>query len=266
MKVDIESKPLEPIPANLNVLKNPPKKLFYKGGALESLLQAEHKIAIVGTRKPNPYTKSFVAKLASNIAKLQGVVISGGAIGVDIIAHTHAFPRTIMFSPSSLDIYYPRSNKAMIEKMMQESAVISEYESPYMPHRFSFLERNRLVIALSDVVIIPQADKQSGSMQSARIAYEAYELNKPLFVLPHRLGESDGTQELLAKGKAQCIYDINAFLEKIFGVKLQENDEILEFCMKNPSFEEAYLKFGEKIYEYELEGKIVRESGSIRVV
>lgn len=263
VKVDIESKPLEPIPAHLNVLKNPPKKLFYKGGALESLLQAEHKIAIVGTRKPNPYTKSFVAKLASKIAELQGVVVSGGAIGVDIIAHTHAFPRTIMFSPSSLDIYYPRSNKAMIEKMMQECAVISEYESPYMPHRFSFLERNRLVIALSDVVIIPQADKQSGSMQSARIAYE---LNKPLFVLPHRLGESEGTQELLAKGKAQCIYDMNAFLEKIFGVKIQRSDEILEFCMKNPSFEEAYLKFGEKIYEYELEGKIVREAGSIRVV
>ena len=36
--------------------------------------------------------------------------------------------------------------------------------------------------------------------------------------------------------------------------------------MKNPSFEEAYLKFGEKFYEYELEGKIVRESGSIRVL
>lgn len=260
-QADIQS--LESIPLNLKALKNPPKKLFYKGVALDSLLQAQPKIAIVGTRKPNPYTKSFVAKLASNIAKLQGVVVSGGAIGVDIIAHTHAFPRTIMFSPSSLDIYYPRSNKAMIEKMMQESVVISEYESPYMPHRFSFLERNRLVIALSDVVIIPQADRQSGSMQSARIACE---LKKELFVLPHRLGESEGTQELLAKGKAQCIYDINAFLEKIFGVKLQENDEVLEFCMKNPSFEEAYLKFGEKIYEYELEGKIVRESGNIRVL
>lgn len=260
-QIDIKS--LESIPLSLMELKNPPTKLFYKGAALDTLLKAEHKIAIVGTRKPNPYTRSYVAKLASKIAQLQGVVVSGGAIGVDIIAHTHAFPRTIMFSPSSLDIYYPRSNKAMIEKMMQECAVISEYENSYIPHKFSFLERNRLVIALSDVVIIPQADRQSGSMQSARIACE---LKKPIFVLPHRLGESDGTQELLATNRAKCIYDMNAFLEGIFGVKIQRGDEILEFCMKNPSFEMAYLKFGEKIYEYELEGKIVRESGSIRVV
>ncbi|MCX2717119.1 DNA-processing protein DprA [Helicobacter sp. MIT 21-1697] len=259
--------PLENLPKAFEILTNPPQKLFYRGknAAISTLLECEHKIAIVGTRKPNPYTKSFVATLANKIAHNNGVVVSGGALGVDIIAHTHAYPRTIMFSPASLEILYPKSNADMISKMMQECLVLSEYEKEYMPHKYSFLERNRLVIALSDKVIIPQADKQSGSMQSARIALE---LGKPLFVLPHRVGESEGTNALLASGEAQAIYDVNAFIESIFGAQSiirDEDDEILRFCANNPSFEEAYERFGAKIYEYELEGKIIRESSFIRV-
>lgn len=256
---------LEALPPALRSLPKPPAKLFYRGERTkcESLLSATHKIAIVGTRKPNSYTKSFVATLASKIAQNNGVVISGGALGVDIIAHTHAYPRTIMFSPASLEILYPKSNADMIKKMMSESLVLSEYEQHYMPHKHSFLERNRLVIALSDYVVIPQADLRSGSMQSARLALE---FAKPLFVLPHRIGESEGTNTLLAEGKAQAIYNINTFIESIFGTKTCEDDEILAFCANNPSFEEAYKHFGAKLYEYELEGKITRESGSIRVL
>lgn len=258
----------EDLPKALHSLSKPPSKLFYRGDRerFNELLCAKPKIAIVGTRKPNPYTKSFVATLSAQIAKHNGVVVSGGALGVDIIAHTHAFPRTIMFSPASLEISYPKSNAKMIEKMMKEALVMSEYQKGYMPHRFSFLERNRLVVGLSDYVIIPQADLQSGSMQSARFALTTA---KPLFVLPHRIGESEGTNKLLAEGKAQAIYDISVFIESIFGDSYNEdigtNDEVLSFCAKNPRFEEAYARFGEILYEYELMGKLIRESGIIRL-
>lgn len=251
---------LHPIPSALNILANPPSALYYRGDV--SLLQAPQKIAIVGTRKPNPYTKSFVATLAQKIAQCGGVVVSGGALGVDITAHMHALPRTIMFSPSSLEFLYPRSNAAIITQMMSQSLVLSEYERNYMPHKFSFLERNRLVIAISDYIIIPQADLISGSMQSARIALE---LNKPLFVLPHRIGESEGTNSLLQRGVAQAIYHIDHFLESIFGKISQiKEDKFLAFCKQNPTFEEAYLQFGELVFEYEIEGKIVRENGRLR--
>ncbi len=192
-----------------------------------------------------------------------GNAASLGALGVDIIAHTYAFPRTIMFSPAGLDIIYPKSNAKMIKQMMEQALVMSEYDKGYMPHQYSFLDRNRLVIGLSDYVVIPQADMMSGSMQSARIAMK---LNKPLFVLPHRIGESEGTNHLLAQGKAQGIYNIDDFIESIFGASVSRcDDEVLLFCANNPSFEEAFARFGEKIYEYELEGKIMRESGTIRV-
>lgn len=257
---------------NLACLKKPPKHLFYKGNL--DLLDS-FKVAIVGTRAPNPYTKMLTSQLASKIAKY-AVVVSGGALGVDIIAHQGAFPRTIMISPSSLDILYPRENAKFIQKIAESALILSEYEQNYMPHRHSFLERNRLVVALSDIVILPQGDLKSGTNSSANYALN---FGKPIFTLPHRYNESTLTNALLAKGQAKAIYNIDDFLRENIPQNLQncedfaqdcanakgaESDEILEFCAKCPSFEEAFAKFGDKILEYEFEGLLVREGNAVR--
>lgn len=253
---------LIPTPNEFDLLKNPPKQVFAKGDL--NLLDAPKKIAIVGTRKPNPYTKLHTQALSSLIAKNGGVVISGGALGVDIIAHSGAFPRTIMIAPTDLNHIYPPSNKKIIEQIYSQALVLSEYENVALPRAYHFLQRNRLVVALSDCVIIPQADLSSGSMESARIAME---LNKPIFVLPHRLGESEGSNSLLAQGKAKAIYSPHEWIEEwLGGLFVPQSDEILTFCEKMPSFQEAYERFGEKIYEYELEGKIGRKNGVFYVL
>lgn len=255
---------------NFSHLKNPPKSLFYKGNL--DLLDS-FKVAIVGTRAPNPYTKMLTSELASKIAKY-AVVVSGGALGVDIIAHQGAFPRTIMISPSSLDIIYPRENAKFIQKIAESALILSEYERSYTPHRHSFLERNRLVVALSDIVILPQGDLKSGTNSSANYALN---LGKPIFTLPHRYNESTLTNALLAKGQAKAIYNIDDFVRENIAQNLQDcadfapnsaniaqSDEILAFCAKCPSFEEALAKFGDKILEYEFEGLLVREGNAVR--
>ncbi len=266
---------ITPIPQNLLALENPPKQLFYKGDL--SLLN-HFKIAVVGTRAPNPYTKSLTAQLVAKCAR-HAVIVSGGALGVDIIAHQHAFPRTIMISPSSLDIIYPKENQKIIQNIAQDALIISEYERGYMPQRHSFLERNRLVIALSDIVILPQGDLRSGTSSSARYALA---LKKPIFTLPHRYNESTLTNELLAKNQAKAIYSIDDFIAENLpkcgdsndssdssardsADSMESNDEILAFCAKSPSFEEAIAKFGNKILEYEFEGLLVRENNTVRV-
>ena len=118
-------------------------------------------------------------------------------------------------------------------------------------------------------MIIPQADLRSGSMQSAKYALS---LQKKVFVPPHHIGQSNGTQSLAKEGKAEVIWDIEEWMERYF-VKNRDSitqdslcqDEILEFCKKNPLFEEAFLRFGEILFEYELDGKITRNSGRIVV-
>lgn len=248
------------------------KNIFYCGNL--ELLQ-RRKITIVGSRNPNPYAQSFTQTLAQKLASKGAVVVSGGALGTDIIAHKNALPHTIMVSPASLDIIYPKTNAKIIEQIYKESLILSQFEPPYKPHAFSFLERNKLVVSLGECIVIAQADLNSGSMQSARYARDS---DKPIFVPPHHLGQSQGTQTLAKNGIAQVIWDIDEFVESLWisdknldeslakDSKLESpKDEILEFCKGNPLFEEAFLKFGAILFEYELEGKIHRCNGRIAI-
>ncbi|MDO7252390.1 DNA-processing protein DprA [Helicobacter cappadocius] len=262
MKSNFSFKPLDSMPEAFKKLKKTPKNIYYTGNI--KLLDAALKIAIVGTRRPSTYTKNFTLTIAKKISQNKAVVVSGGALGVDIVSQNAALPNTIMISPSSIDIIYPSANAAIINKIAEQGLILSEYEKEYMPRDYSFIERNRLVIALSDFVIIPEASMASGSMQSAKIAKD---LNKPIFVFPQRLDESSGTNYLLQNSLAQVIYDIDGFIKMIFGdnVNNTQNDEILLFCKNMPTFEEAYLQYGERVLEYELEGKLIRENGLLRV-
>ena len=110
------------------------------------------------------------------------------------------------------------------------------------------------MVALSQALVVAQADTRSGSMQSARMAKE---LGVPIFTLPQRLGESDGTNELVASGAANLINDFDEFALR-FGGKLApaQEDEVIKFCKNGASLDAALSKFGDKIYEYELEGKL----------
>ena len=255
---------LPKIPKALLELPNPPKQLFYKGNI--DLLKNK-KIAIVGTRSPNQYTKALMPLLVKHLSKY-ATIVSGGAIGVDKLAHIHSFPNTIMVSPSSLDIYYPLQNKKLIQDIENKALILSEYEKNYSPHRYSFLDRNRIVIALASMVILPQGDINSGTSYSANLALK---LKKPIFTIPHRLGESPLTNALLESKKAEAIYSIDNFINKYFSKQIENNelkdeakDEILEFCKNAPLFEDALLKFGDKILEYELMGLLIRESNYIK--
>lgn len=260
---------LQEIPRSLLQLKSPPKNLYFVGNIK---LLDNFKVAIVGTRRPNQYTKNITALLSQKISKY-ATIVSGGAIGVDCIAHTNSFPNTIMVSPSSLEIIYPKENIKLIKDMAKEALILSEYEKNYIPQKYSFLERNRIVIALSDIVILPQGDINSGTSSSAKIALE---LNKPIFTLPHRYKESQLTNMLIEEGKAKAIYDIDNFIknnlyikpeiESSNNVNLESkiNDEILEFCKNAPSFEVALSKFGSKLLEYEFLGLLVRENNIIK--
>lgn len=251
---------LDTLPKELESLNNI-QDIYYIG---DTELLNRRKFTIIGSRKPNSYAQALTKEIANKISKKGGVIVSGGALGTDIIAHISAMPNTIMISPSSLDIIYPLTNARTIKQMQQDSLILSQFKPTYIPHRFSFLERNKLVVSLGELVIIPYADIQSGSMQSARYAISN---NIPIYVFPHRMHESKGTTSLIKKGLANIIWDIDEFIRDIFGDLEQENsNEILEFCKTNPFFEEAFLKFGDIIFEYELEGKIIRKNGRIEVV
>ncbi|ARE80466.1 DNA-processing protein DprA [Campylobacter helveticus] len=243
-------------------LKDEPKKLYFKGNLK---LLSYPKVAIIGSRKMSIYTKNCVLDLATTLKNAGVCVVSGGALGVDINAALASLPLHIGIFANGLGQIYPRTNENIIKEIYAKGLALSENEDNYMPQGFDFLLRNRLIIALSDAVVVAQADLQSGSMQSARLSYE---MQKPLFVLPQRLEESRGTNLLLQDKKANLIADFKAFAAHFGSVKedVGEKDEFLQFCQKGVRVEEALEKFGEKVYEYELEGKIAIEGVFIRLL
>ncbi len=253
---------LATLPLSLTEVKPEVKTLFFKGDT--ALLEAK-KVAIVGSRRPTLYTKNSTFALAQALKNAGIVVVSGAAMGVDALAHKGAFPQTIAVMANSLDLQVPTVNKGLIASMSQEALVVSEYPETTHPTRYSFVQRNRIVVGLSDIVILAQADLNSGTMRSAEFALA---LGKPLYVLPHHLGESLGTQQLLQQNKAEAILDLDFFIKQITGVshKVESDDDLLAFCAGQPTYDEAVAKFQNRIFEYELMGKIEVIEGRVRVL
>ncbi|WP_292660059.1 DNA-processing protein DprA [Nitratifractor sp.] len=245
----------------LSHLKKLPEHFWYRGDP--TLLQRP-KVSIVGTRRPMRYTREYIRELADALARRGVAVVSGAAMGVDAMAHTGAGPsNTIAVVANGVDIRYPATNAPLIESIEQDGLVLSQFKPGSRAAAWSFVIRNEIVVALGEVLVIGEADENSGSMRSAEYALKQ---GKEIYVLPHRLGESAGTNRLLKEGLASPIYSIEAFAER-FGVvpsAEQERDEFFYFCQKHPTMDEAVLRFGDRVFEEELEGKIVVENGRIR--
>lgn len=254
-----DTKLMETLPSELSNLKMPCKQLYFRGDL--SLLK-KRKVAIVGARKAYPYTRAIVQSLAVALKERDVVVVSGAAMGIDATAHRSAFPNTIGVLANGLDIVYPKVNRHLIEEMEGSSLLLSEYTDGVQAKNYSFVHRNRLVVALSEVLVVAQADLESGSMRSVEYALE---MGKKIYVLPHRLGESEGTNTLLEQGKAILIHDIAHFADQFGSVQEMDEDAFLHFCKSMPTYDEALRFDSQKLFEYELSGKICVENGLILV-
>jgi len=246
----------------LESMKKYPKSLFFKG---DLSILSRPKVSIVGTRKPSSYTQQMTHILAKELAKRGVCVVSGGAMGVDAIAHKGASANnTIAVVATGLDIRYPAVNKNLIEEIENNGLVLSQFKAGFRATPWSFVTRNELVVALGDILIVTEADLKSGSMRSVEFALA---MKKKIFVLSQRVGESLATNQLLIEGKAEAIYDIEVFAS-MFGKSVDdgiEKDDFFYFCQTSPTFDEVVLKFGDRVYEAELEGLISIENGRVRL-
>jgi DNA processing protein len=250
---------IEVIP-ELNNMKKYPPQIFYEGNL--SLLNRP-KVSIVGTRRPSNYTRQFTYALSKALAKRGVCVVSGAAMGVDTIAHEGAgFDNTIAVVANGLDIRYPVINQLLIESIEEQGLMLSQFNDGFRATGWSFVVRNELVVALGDILIVTEADLNSGSLRSVEYALK---MGKEIWVLPHRLDESLGTNKLLLDGNAQIIHDIETFVSR-FGKAVESNilkDDFFYFCQRSPTFDETVKMFGDKVYEAELEGIVTIHNGIV---
>ncbi|MDO9056227.1 MAG: DNA-processing protein DprA [Sulfuricurvum sp.] len=247
----------------LSSMKRYPEELYYRGNV--ELLHRS-KISIVGTRRPNPYTRAMTLELSRKLSHSGVVIISGAAAGVDAIAHHGAgAENTVAILPSGIDIRYPAANAKLIEAIENQGLTLTPFEPGFGAREWSFVVRNEIVVALGDALIVTEADIGSGSMRSVEYALA---MEKPIYVLPHRLHESTATRLLLREGKASAIDDIDSFVAHISqkGKNRCEDTPFIAFCRNNPTYEDAMGHFPSEIFEAELSGIIEVRNGRVAVV
>lgn len=184
----------------ITTVANPPKKLYFIGNLPD---KRQPTVAIVGSRRPSSYGREVTHKLAYDLAKYGLIIVSGLALGADSIAHRAALEangKTIAVLPNGLPKIYPSSHQQLARQITESGgAVICEYEPETEPLPFRFLERNRLISGLSDAIIITEAARRSGTLNTAM---HALEQGREVFVVPGNITSplSAGCNALLKQG------------------------------------------------------------------
>lgn len=159
-------------PEKLALTPDPPM-VIYALGNLE--LMAKPALSVVGARKHTDYGQRVCKKFVSQLAASGLVIISGLALGIDKLAHQatlDAGGETIAVLGNGIGDCYPRSNRACYEAIKSTGLILSEYPPYTSPQPFRFPERNRIIAALGDGVLVVEAKEKSGSLITARLAAE----------------------------------------------------------------------------------------------
>ncbi len=202
-------------PFKLKAMDQPPYALFYKGN-IKAL--NKNTVAIVGTRRPSNYGVKITREFAKSLGDNNVCVVSGFAMGVDTQAHQYAYKTaggTAAVCGCGLAIDYPASNRLLRENIINNDGVmLSEYDCDTEPLNYHFPYRNRIITALSDIVIFVEGKINSGGMITVKYAYEQ---NVPVFAVPGNLGSelSEGPNSIIAAGEAKCILKIEDIFDEL---------------------------------------------------
>lgn len=206
-------------PARLLDLSDAPLVLYVRG----RLNTAGKLIAVVGTRRASRYGKSVAHMIGEACARYGVTLVSGGAFGVDCESQSacaEACGTTFAVMGTGIDVAYPASNRALFEKICEHGALVTEFPVGAGGDPWHFPQRNRIVAALAERVVVVEAPLKSGSMITARLALE---LGREVWAVPGRIFEenAEGTNALIYDGAFPYINEKTFFSS--YGVKAAED-------------------------------------------
>jgi DNA processing protein len=209
-------------PVSCQDLSAPPIGLIIKGER-KLLTQLSKSISIVGSRRPTNYGLSVAIQLATDASKQEIVVISGGAYGIDSAAHQAtlmAGGKTLAVLAGGVNNLYPLENRQMFAKIAEKGLLISEVMPSVKTMPARFLNRNRLIAALSKTTVVVEAEFVSGSIRTAR---DAAEIFRPVFAIPGSISSklSDGCHRLIAERIADIATSLDEIVEVIKPLQLR---------------------------------------------
>lgn len=210
----------------VSVIDNPATNIWCMGEIPKNWSE-KPTVAIVGSRKPTEYGRGVTLKLASALAARGVIIVSGLALGHDALAARGALDAggtTIAVIGNGLDNIHPHSNSLLAREIVEQGgAIISEYAPDTAVRRWNFLERNRLIVALSDVVVVVEAGERSGTMNTTA---HALTQNKDLMAVPGNITSplSIGCNRLIAQG-AEPVLSADDIIEKLRSIHANRHNQ-----------------------------------------
>ncbi len=171
-------------PELLRQIPGGPPVLYVQG-----TLSKARRVAVVGTRRPDDYGIARTQAIVDQLCSAGVEVVSGGALGVDTVAHERALARggrTMAVIGSGLLKLYPSENRQLFERLMHDGVIVTEFalDSPGITTHFP--QRNRTMAGLSEAVVITRGDTGSGALTTCQ---SATKFGRPVFAVPGQVGD-----------------------------------------------------------------------------
>ncbi len=238
-------------PYLLREIHDPPIALYVRGDFRKAIERPC--LAVVGSRRCSTYGVNVAESLSRDLASHGLTIVSGLARGIDAAAHRGALElggQTIAVVGTGLESTYPKEHKKLEEQIIASGAIVSEFPlgTPPLPQNFPY--RNRILSGLCFGVLIVEASEHSGSLITARLAYEQ---GREVFAVPGNITSqtSFGPNFLIKDGAklVQIWRDVVDELprdvkERLFGIERPASNQTKSNAQ--PSFEAVELSEGER--------------------
>jgi DNA processing protein len=204
----------EAYPELLREIHDPPIALYVRGDLAKAY--ARPCLAVVGSRRCSTYGLNAAQMLSRELAALGLTIISGMARGIDAAAHRGALEApglTIAIVGTGLEMAYPKEHKKLEEEIIAHGAVLSEFPlgTPPLPQNFPY--RNRILSGLCVGVLVVEAAEHSGSLITARLAYEQ---GREVFAVPGNItSQTSFGPNYLIKDGAKLVQQARDVIEEL---------------------------------------------------
>ena len=159
-------------------------------------------VALVGSRQCDANRIEWTAKFTDTLIHSGLTLISGGARGVDTVAHQRALAlggKTIAVLATGIDRLYPRANLGLFTRIQEKGCIVTTFAPGTSALRYHFPKRNKTIASLAKTVLVMSASIKSGTLSTARAGMR---LGRPVLVLPGEIDDrlAQGCNVLLAEG------------------------------------------------------------------
>lgn len=247
-------------PSGVSELGNHAPHALWLRGNRSTLERARRSVAMVGARASTGYGEHVTMELVSGLVRKQFAIVSGAAYGIDGMAHRAALAEegdTIAVLAGGIDRLYPSGHDALLQRIIATGAVVTEMPPGFSPTKWRFLQRNRLIAAMTQATVVVEAGWRSGSLNTA---HHAIELGRPLGVVPGPVtsASSAGCHRLLREEPCTCVTTADEVAELIDGFDATQTSAVASLRASEQRALDALLQKSRSIDDLQIASGLSR--------